>query len=137
MPEISLRTKTVRATAEVVAARNVTPHMRRITIGGPEVAAILSVEGMAMPAAWVKVFLPTGEGRAYTIRSIDRAAGTLDMDFVLHDHGEGGAGPASAWARQATRGERIGIAGPRSGGFGVERKTAVGCGFNRSMQRFG
>jgi NADPH-dependent ferric siderophore reductase len=58
--------------------------MRRITLGGPEVAMFLRVDGVDAPAAWVKVFLPTGESRTYTISGIDHQACTLDLDFVLH-----------------------------------------------------
>ena len=85
--------RTARALAEVLAARTLTPHMRRITLGGAEVARFLQADGTGAPAAWVKVFLPCGTGRAYTLRHIDRAAETLEVDLVLHGHG-----PASAWA---------------------------------------
>jgi len=43
--------------------------------------------------------------RNYTVRSVDVAAGELDIDFVLH----GDDGPASAWARRAVPGDKIGI----------------------------
>ncbi|WP_261499507.1 siderophore-interacting protein [Acidovorax bellezanensis] len=92
--------------------------MRRITVGGSEVAALLQADGIEAPAAWLKVFLPSGEGRAYTISGIDHQARTLDLDFVLHGV-DATSGPASAWASQAHAGERIGIAGPRSGGFAL------------------
>ena len=46
--------------------------------------------------------------RKYTIRRIDAAAGTLDVDFVLHE----ASGPGSDWAKTATPGARIGMAGP-------------------------
>ncbi|CAM4064680.1 siderophore-interacting protein [Kerstersia similis] len=103
----------VRAAAEVIAVTEVTPHMRRITLGGNEMPAFLEAEGVEAPAAWLKVFLPSGEGRAYTIRGINRRAATLDLDFVMH----GDEGPASAWAAGAQVGERLLIAGPRSGRF--------------------
>jgi len=68
-----------------------------------------------MPGAWVKLFVPTGAGRAYTLRAVDHDAGTVTIDLVLHgDHGEG---PASMWASQAREGDQVSIAGPRSGGF--------------------
>lgn len=102
-----------RANVEVLAVTELTPHMRRITLGGSEMPAFLEAEGVDDPAAWVKVFLPTGEGRAYTIRGINRRSATLDLDFVMH----GDDGPASAWAAGARLGERLLIAGPRSGRF--------------------
>ena len=116
MHEIDLKPRTARATGIVQAVRSITPHMRRITVGGDEIAQFLQVEGIDEPAAWVKVFLPSGEGRVYTIQSINFKAGTLDLDFVLHGTGPN-SGPASAWASQASIGEHMGIAGPRNGGF--------------------
>ena len=68
------RPRTARAMTQVMATRELSPHMRRITLGGPEVAAFLQVDGVDAPAAWVKVFLPTGESRAYTISGIDHQA---------------------------------------------------------------
>lgn len=116
MHEIDHKPRTARALGVVQAVHSITPHMRRITVGGEEIAEFLQVEGVDEPAAWVKVFLPSGEGRAYTIRSVDFKAGTLDLDFVLHGAGSG-SGPASEWAYRALIGEHIPIAGPRSGGF--------------------
>ncbi|MCA8267106.1 siderophore-interacting protein [Burkholderia cepacia] len=89
------RPRTERAVGTVQAVRSVTPHMQRITLGGSEVAEFLKVAGANEPAAWVKVFLPSGDGRAYTIQNIDFNAGTLDLDFVLHGAG-GDSGPAVA-----------------------------------------
>jgi NADPH-dependent ferric siderophore reductase len=112
------KSKRARAVAEVMDVRMTSPHVRRITLGGAEIAAFLQTRGVETPAAWVKVSLPSGEKRAYTIRGIDRRAGTLDLEFVLH--GEYAAsGPASAWVSQARAGERIGIAGPRDGRFAL------------------
>ena len=116
MPETTPKPPTERAAGTVQEVRSVTPHMQRITLGGSEVVEFLKVEGVNEPAAWVKVFLPSGDGRAYTIQSIDFSAGTLDLDFVLHGV-DGDSGPAATWAASASLGECIGIAGPRSGGF--------------------
>lgn len=46
--------------------------------------------------------------RDYTPRAFDGAAGTLDIEFALHEHG-----PATDWARQARLGDVVSIAGPR------------------------
>ncbi len=97
---------------EVSQIRALSPHMRRITVSG---AALRRIE-VTLPAQWMKVFVPgaapgASSGRAYTIRAFDRAAGTLDLDFVLH----GDDGPASAWAVRAAPGDRIELAGPRAG----------------------
>lgn len=56
--------------------------------------------------------LPPGAGkpvmRDYTPRQFDRAAGTLDIEFVLH-----GDGVASRWAEAAKPGDEVGLGGPR------------------------
>ncbi len=111
-----LKPKRKHAEAEVVAVRMTSPHMCCITLGGRQIVAFLEADGIDVPATWVKVHLPSGHSRAYTIRRIDRHAGTLDLEFVLHER-DGVSGPASTWASQAQVGQRISIAGPRDGGF--------------------
>lgn len=88
-------------------ADQLTPRMLRITLGGD------ALEGFTSPAAddHVKLFAPTPEGpqgRDYTVRYYDAEARELTLDFALHD-----AGPATDWARQASPGHTIEIAGPR------------------------
>jgi|HubBroStandDraft_1064217.scaffolds.fasta_scaffold30971_2 NADPH-dependent ferric siderophore reductase len=94
----------------VRATRLVTPLMRRIIFGGDGLAGM---EG-APPAAWIKLFIPTGSGdqagRAYTVRRYDAAARELAVDFVIH-----GDGPASRWAERAAPGDVVQFGGPRSG----------------------
>lgn len=108
--------KRARAEAEVMRVCRTSARMQRITLGGVQMAAFLQADGVEVPGAWVKIFLPSGEGRAYTIRSIDHDAATLDLEFVLHgDHND--SGPASAWASQAEVGELVSISSPRDGGF--------------------
>lgn len=51
--------------------------------------------------------------RKYTVRSVDVAAGTLDLDFVIHDD----AGPGSSLAQTIRPGDVLGIAGPGGGGL--------------------
>lgn len=116
MLEVSQKPRTARAVGIVQRVQAVTPHMQRITLGGAEIVDFLAVDGVDEAAAWVKVFLPSGEGRAYTIQSVDLKAGTLALDFVLHGTNSE-FGPAAAWAARASIGERVGVAGPRSGGF--------------------
>jgi NADPH-dependent ferric siderophore reductase len=69
----------------------------------------------AAPDDHIKLFLPDHgiEGgrpamRDYTPRAFDTAAGTLTIDFALHE-----AGPATAWAMGAGPGDTIQIGGPR------------------------
>jgi len=119
----------------VAGFEQLTPHMRRIRFRGEDLARYDSLE-----ALHVRLFIPpTGlaepvwpmigaDGllqapppeqrpaiRKYTIREIDVAAGTLAIDFVLHDD----AGPGSAFAARVRVGDRIGMAGP--GGRGLKQ----------------
>jgi len=72
------------------------------------------VAGLEMfPTLWVRLWVPAPDRgpaavvqRAYTIVEIDRAAGTFDLDFVLHES----AGPAGDWARSTAPGDRLEIA---------------------------
>lgn len=111
-----VRPKPVRRQATVAAVRSVTPLMRRITLQGADVATFLDDAQTRAPAAWVKLFVPAADGgeagRAYTIRRIDPIRKTIDIDFVLHEHG-----PAGRWAGDAVPGRSIAFAGPRGGGF--------------------
>jgi NADPH-dependent ferric siderophore reductase len=48
----------------------------------------------------------------YTIRRLDTARGTLDIDMVLHTDGDA---PGSTWAETAKPGDRVGVMGPGGG----------------------
>ncbi|MFC3126610.1 siderophore-interacting protein [Pseudoroseomonas globiformis] len=119
--EIRLRRLTVRA------VRKLTPHMLRITLEGPDLAGFQSpgfgdhVKLFFLEPGQDPAILPQQgpEGlvfpgderpamRDYTPRAHDAAAGTLDIDFALHE-----AGPATAWAAKARPGDRLLIGGPR------------------------
>lgn len=102
--------------AIVQEANTIHAHLRRIVLGGPAIADWLHSPGVATPAAWIKVFPPGREGRAYTIAHIDLLRGTLAVDFVLHSHGAD-SGSVSDWARFTQHGDELRIAGPRDGGF--------------------
>lgn len=94
--------------AEVIAVSNPTPRMRSIVFGGP------ALEGFALKpdvlAPHIGITVPSGDGttvpppRIYSIRRFDAAAGTLEINVVLH-----GSGVASTWAARARPGERAGI----------------------------
>lgn len=106
---------------------DVTPHMRRITLSGsdlgryathgPHLMLFVPPEGIAKPEWPVPgedglPIWPTDERRpqvrTYTVRALNLSAGTLDLDFVLHDdHGVG-----SHWALNARPGDVIGVRGP-------------------------
>ncbi len=115
---------------KVLAVSDLSPHVRRITFGASK------LKRFDTPSALhVKLLLPRNGGelnlprltphgkiewgsnaeraivRKYTIRHIDPQAGTLDIDFVLHDHG----GPGSLFAANARVGDVIGMIGPGGG----------------------
>lgn len=122
-----IRLETRTRILSVAAVTDITPHMRRVRLAGPE------LEGFASPghADHIKLFfsadgnpLPRPERRPdgiawpegtprplmrdYTPRYFDPVAQTLDIDFVLH-----GDGPASTWAENAGPGDTLMIGGPR------------------------
>ncbi|MGY5765713.1 SIP domain-containing protein [Brachybacterium sp. DNPG3] len=138
----------------VRAARDVTPGMRRITLGGPGLDAHTAESGHLVQEFRsdgfddeFKLFLrhpdepvalaPTQlEGvldwprdphlisRTYTVRRWDPVAREVDVDLVLH-----GDGPAATWARSVQVGECIRIAGPKSSGthpVGVDWALVLG-----------
>lgn len=111
---------------DVAAVTDITPLMRRITLTGdldgfvslghadhikvffPQpgtepVIPVIGPNGAEFPEG-----TPRPEMRDYTPRFFDKAANTLDIDFVLH-----GDGPASSWAAQARPGQTLLIGGPR------------------------
>lgn len=100
--EIKRRRLTVREKSHV------TPRMLRILFEGSELTDFVSLS----PDDHVKLLVATGTGdverRDYTPRSFDRAAGTLTIDFALHD-----AGPATLWAVESKPGDVLEIGGPR------------------------
>jgi len=117
MHEIRHRQLTVLRVVEL------TPRMRRITLGGAQLQGFISLgtddhvkllfantpeeqaamDALDLPKDGIK---PTM--REYTPRRIDLVANELDLDFVLH-----GDGPASTWAERAAPGHTLNIAGPR------------------------
>lgn len=111
----------------VLRSETVSPHMRRIVLGGEDLT------GFASPAPddHVRLFFANAEGRFvlptmtpegprhpqgalpspardYTPRAFDAQAGELAIDFVLH-----GEGVAGEWARHARPGDVLGVGGPR------------------------
>jgi len=123
---------------EVLRVQDVTPGMRRVTLGGAGLAAHTAPNGFPVAAFRsdgvddeFKIILkhpdltealgPTqADGvlswprdekaivRTYTVRRWDEAAGELDVDFVNH-----GVGPATSWANRVQIGEQVQIAGPK------------------------
>jgi NADPH-dependent ferric siderophore reductase len=111
---------------EVLRVVDLTPRMRRITLGGPELAGFVSLgaddhvkllfpQNAAEQTALETLVLGLGKDngpmpamRDYTPRRYDLDVLELDIDFVLH-----GDGPASTWAEQAKPGQFLHIGGPR------------------------
>ncbi len=123
---------------DVLAVREVTPRMRRITLGGPEFDAF-ERDGLTLGAFHAPMFddhvkaifadeselpdvlpiqlahgiewtaAPARVARDYTPRRVDHERGEVDLDFVLHGHG-----PAATWARGAARGDALWVVGPKS-----------------------
>ena len=98
-----------RRDVRVASVEALTPRMLRIAFAGPALSDFAS----ASSDDHVKMFFPvagTDEtvGRDFTPRAFDSAAGTLTVDFALHQ-----TGPAIAWARQAKAGDTLAIGGPR------------------------
>ncbi|EPL06373.1 siderophore-interacting protein [Pseudomonas sp. CF161] len=111
---------------QVLRVVDLTPRMRRITLGGPELAGFISLgsddhvkllfpQNAEQQATLENLVLGAGKDngpmpamRDYTPRRYDLERGELDIDFVLH-----GDGPASTWAEQASPGQYLHIGGPR------------------------
>lgn len=91
----------------VLAKRQITPHMLRITLGGEALEDFPKDQA----SAYVKLIWPTETDpkavvRTYSIRA--QRANELDLDFVLHEE----QGPASSWAQSCAVGDNILVAGP-------------------------
>jgi NADPH-dependent ferric siderophore reductase len=111
----------------VLRAVQLTPRMRRLTLGGDDLLRFshdgLHVRLLLAPEQGVKPVWPVmaadgrqawPEGprpvnRVYTIRRIDVAAGEIDIDFVLH---EGDETPGASFALEAREGDLVGMTGP-------------------------
>ncbi|MDC7785734.1 siderophore-interacting protein [Rhodoplanes sp. TEM] len=111
---------------EVLRTETVTPQMRRLILGGEEIAGmrddamnikiLFAPEGVADPG-W-PLQGPNGKPvwpkdplrpivRTYTLRWLDAVRGELAVDFVLHADGE-----ATRFARRAKPGDLVGVGGP-------------------------
>jgi NADPH-dependent ferric siderophore reductase len=128
---IQLREETPRRAPRrltVLGTRQLGPRLRRITLGGPDMAGFPA----RSEGSHIKLFFPREGQRAltlptfgeqgvvwpapalrpivrtYSVSKLDLARAELSVDFVLHaDHG-----PAARWAACAQAGDELGVAGP-------------------------
>ena len=104
-------------TLTVTRTRLLSPHLKRITLGGQELADF----PVRAESGYVKVlFDPTGKlpvdersskgaiKRSFTVRAFRARDLELDIDFVIH----GDSGPASAWAESAGKDDILSLTGP-------------------------
>jgi NADPH-dependent ferric siderophore reductase len=92
---------------DVIAKRQVTPNMLRITLGGPGLADFPADQ----TSAYIKLRLPDQAAgrevvRTYTVRS--HRSDEIDVDFALHEE----CGPATLWAMNTEAGDSIMVGGP-------------------------
>jgi NADPH-dependent ferric siderophore reductase len=94
-------------TGRVVAAEQLTPRMRRVTV-----QCDAMVEVAIRPAQDVELLLREPDGRRvkrrYTIRTARPETGELDLDVLLH-----GSGAGSTWGQTARPGDTVEFQGPR------------------------
>ncbi|HEY1972399.1 MAG TPA: siderophore-interacting protein [Pseudonocardia sp.] len=129
------------ARLHVTGTELITPRMMRIRLGGPALAGFRSVApdqqakfffakpGQDLPdvpsigadgdvMSWFQAYRAMPERRrpwmrSYSIRRHHPDRQEIDVDFVLHGHGDDSApGPATRWARRAEEGDPIGMLGP-------------------------
>ncbi len=98
-------------TFEVLSAQQLTPNMRRVSIGGDAIRSF----PQGQDGGYVKLMIPGTNAadrpsvRTFTIRR--QQADGLDIDFALHG-GANAGGPGMAWARRAAPGDEIRVGGP-------------------------
>lgn len=84
----------------VTGRTEITSNFLRLHFTGPELLAERSIH----PTMWVRGWFPDGSRshqRGYTLVNPDPEAGTVDIDFAMHD------GVATRWAREAQTGDTL------------------------------
>jgi len=86
--------------AQVLRREQLSPHLVRLTLGGPELA---SFESTGIPDEWVGLIVPGQfQSRYYTVRSWDGAE--LVVDVVVHE-----VGLVTEWAARDVGGDTVTI----------------------------
>lgn len=114
---------------KVEALRLLTSWMMRVTLKCPDVARFARADAFHLQVLvnFADVAAATGEERAllewrrYTVRAIDMASQTIDIDVFLH--GEGG--PGGRWVSHLRVGDLVGVAGPSGGGIGLADRYLI------------
>jgi len=133
-PARPARGRGVQTVLEVVGTEQLSPHLVRIHLGGDGFDAFLAgadPDKLAKTDKYIKILFAKPElglqppydldalretldpddmpvRRTYTIRSVDTAARSIAVDFVVHGD-EGVAGP---WAARAAIGDTVSFSGP-------------------------
>jgi NADPH-dependent ferric siderophore reductase len=105
---------------DVIAKRQVTPNMLRVTLGGPGMADFPDEQ----TSAYIKLRVPDAAAgrevvRTYTVRS--HRADEIDVDFALHEE----CGPATLWAMNTAAGDSIMVGGPGPRKLVHRRRTGI------------
>lgn len=147
--ERTARPQRPQAVLEVRSKSRISPNLLRVTLGGEQFDRVHRNDHTD---AYVKLLIAqTGSGlrppfdmdaireqdpeqmpsrRTYTVRHWDHDAGTIDLDFVLHGHGEGDDdGIAARWADTTQPGDLVSVTGA-GGGYSpdpaAERHLLIG-----------
>ena len=100
-----------------------TSQMVRITLKCPDVTRFDRTDALHVQVLvnFAEVTASTGEEspplawRRYTVRAVDVARQTIDIDVFLH----GGGGLGARWVSQLRVGDLVGVAGPSGGSIGL------------------
>lgn len=124
------------AVLEVISKTRISPRMLRVKLGGEQISQLrrndhtdayvkllIAVPGSGLRPPYdldaIRVQDPAmlPSRRTYTVRRWDHEAGTIDLDFVLHGHGDGADddGIAARWADEAQPGDQIALSGAGGG----------------------
>lgn len=113
-----MSTRAEQYVADVLRREQLSPHLVRLTLGGPGLAGFTST---GIPDEWVGLVVPGQfQSRYYTVRSWDGAE--LVVDVVVHD-----VGLVTEWARGECVGDQVTITEPK-GSFAMPGGPG-GCGW--------
>ena len=109
-----MSTRARQYSAQVLRREELSPHLVRLTLGGPGLAGF---ESTGVPDEWVGLVVPGQfQSRYYTVRSW--AAGELVLDVVVHE-----VGLVTEWAALDCVGETVTVTEPK-GSFALPADAA-------------